>query len=112
MRLMQYDENDNIIPADQLYFDGYEIGERQLEGEPIKVTLNAAADDIVISADWPPGACKTYWTPIAKKFALQHDIFSTTAKLDNDDGFIEFDEVGDKPAGPVPRPIMKARPFG
>jgi hypothetical protein len=112
MRLMQFDENDNEISADALYFDGYSIGERQLEGLPIKVTLNAAGTDIEITANWPRGASKSHWAPIAKQFALQNDVFSTTPELDNDDGFIDLERASAKPVGPKPIAIKAAHPFG
>lgn len=112
MRLMQYDANDNEVPADALYFDGYEIGERQLEGLDIKVTMTADGSDIEISADWPPEMSASYWLPIAKEFALQHDIFSTSPKLDNDDGFIDLEGAPEKTPASAPRKIAVARPFG
>ncbi len=112
MRLMQYDANDNEVPADALYFDGYSIGERQLEGLAIKVAMNADGTDIEISADWPQGVSKSHWLPIAKKFALQNDVFSTTSALDNDDGFIDLAGAPVEAPKSTPRKVAVARPFG
>lgn len=112
MRLMQYDANDNEVPADALYFDGYSIGERRLEGLVIKVTMTTDGSDIDISASWPRSVSKSHWLPIAKEFALQNDVFSTTPALDNDDGFIDLAGAPVKEPKSTPRKIAVARPFG
>ncbi len=94
MKLMAYvtQEGDENQEVDALWFDGYLIGERRLEGLPIKVMVNHLADELVIEANWPKGMDAVYWTAQAKEFALQHDCFSTTEELDNDDGYLEMDE--------------------
>ena len=90
MKLKAYDQNENPVDVEALYFDGYSIGERQLEGLVIKVEMSKTIpNDLYVSADWPKGLNTGYWTAEAKKFALQNDVFSTTPELDNDDGFIE-----------------------
>lgn len=88
MKLKAYDEHDNIHDADALYFDGYCIGERMLEDLPIKIEIQPNGD-LQASADWPKGVDAQHWTEVAVRFARQHDVFSTTPELDNDDGFIE-----------------------
>lgn len=94
MKLKAYtsDNDEEIAEVEALYFDGYLIGERRLEGLPIKVQINHLADEIVISANWPKGVDGAYWATIAKEFVMEHDCFSTTPELDNDDGFILFEE--------------------
>lgn len=89
MKLMAYDENDNTREVNELWFDGYEIGERQLEGLPIKVTLNESG--IQASADWPKGVDAKHWTSVAIDFAQDHDVFATTMELADDDGFIDHE---------------------
>jgi len=91
MRLMAYaypEDDLHTKEVDALYFDGYHVSERLLEGLPIKVTLTDDKSDIIISAAWPMGVDTNYMAAGAKKFALFNDIFSTTPELDNNDGFI------------------------
>ncbi len=96
MKLMAYTNpynEEETAEVDALWFDGYLIGERLLEGLPIKVTLTKDGSDIKIQADWPKGIAVRYWSQEAKEFALQHDYFYTTEDLDNDEGFNGFIEA-------------------
>ncbi len=87
-KLMRYDEHDQTHQVEELWFDGYSIAERQLEGLPIKVTIGSGGA-LEISADWPKGTDAKYWTKVACDFAQDQDVFSTTAEMNDDDGFIE-----------------------
>lgn len=80
-------DDDHIVEVEELFFDGYNIGDRRLEGLPIRLTIRG--DELVCNADWPPGMETTYWGNLGVRFAEQHDCFSTTPDLDNDDGWID-----------------------
>lgn len=95
MKLMAFTnaEGTDAAPVSALYFDGYRIAERLLEGLPIKVEVENG--EFKISADWPAGADVQHYTAGALKFLRfagnLGEEFSTTPELDNDDGFISED---------------------
>lgn len=91
MKLMKIidDADSTTCPVDALYFDGYSIAERLLEGLPIKITLTPEGN-LDAHADWPKGIDGNHWRDIAIEFALYHDCFSTTPEMKDDDGFIDL----------------------
>lgn len=91
MKLAAYDEHDRLHDVDALYFDGYHIAERLLEGLPIRISLDAGGN-LVASADWPRGVDGAHWAREAVEFARDHDVFSTTPAMKDDDGVILTDE--------------------
>lgn len=88
MKLMAYDENEKLVSVDALYFDGYHIAERQLEGLLIKVELSHFGQDIEITADWPKSTDAAYWIKHATVYAATSDSLSTKVDLSDDGGFI------------------------
>ena len=92
MRLMAFDADDVARPVDALYFDGYCIGERRLEGLPIKIALTPDGKALEVTADWPRGLDVEHWTELAREHALEADVLSRTPEMADDDGFIEFDQ--------------------
>lgn len=87
--LKAYTADDTIVDVDALYFDGYAFGERMLEGAVFKVTLEN--DDLKVTCETtlPKFYKEKAILEEALAFARDHDVFSTTPDLDNDDGFIE-----------------------
>lgn len=92
MKLMAFtnDEGTQTEPVSALYFDGYHIADRLLEGLPIKVEIEKG--QFKISADWPKGINAEHCTAGALKFLRfacnLGEEFSTTPELDNNNGFI------------------------
>lgn len=91
-------DDDHLEAVDALYFDGYHIGERLLEGLPIKVTLDDAGG-LQCTADWPKGLEKAHWSARAAEFAAEYDCFSVDEHLLDDDGVIMVDEAPRKLGG-------------
>lgn len=83
-------DDDTVVPVDALYFDGYDIAERVLEGLLIKVTVVNGKPQL--AAKWPHGVDINYYTLVANRFlkdmATQECEFSTTPDLQDDSGFI------------------------
>lgn len=77
-------DDDHLEEVEELWMDGYQVGERQLEGLPIKITIEDGA--LTCTADWPKGLDADYWAKRAAEVARHHDVFSTDASLTNDDG--------------------------
>ena len=93
MQFWKIQEDDQVVPVDALYFDGYDIAERVLEGMVIKVTLKDGKPQL--AAKWPHGVDINYYTLVANRYlkdmAIQECEFSTTPDLEDDSGFIIFD---------------------
>lgn len=86
LRKITDESGKNSEKVDVLYFDGYAIGERLLEGLVLGVTVTDGV--IKVHAVWPRGVDAKYWEGIATDFAKYNDVFSTTPDLNDDDGFI------------------------
>lgn len=95
LRLMAYFDDthgESIKEVNALYFDGYRVSEKILEGLPIKVTIENGK--LVVSADWPSWVNSEHMISDALEYITSTaipmvDDFSTTPELDNADGFIK-----------------------
>lgn len=94
MKLKAYtdESEENATEVDALYLDGYGFGDRLLEGVPFKITVENGELKASCLDKYQKGIQWKYWEEVCVQHALQDDCFSTTADLDNDDGFIEFAE--------------------
>lgn len=92
MRLMAYNnaETEEAEPAEALFFDGYQIAERLLEGCVFKVELKNGELKVAPVEDWPRGLLQEYWIHEALHWLRCGYELSTTPDMKNDDGFIEF----------------------
>lgn len=94
--------------VDALYLDGYNFGDRLLEGVIFHVRVAPGGDDLAVSVD---GQDEKYlkdlnarkWLREAKKHALTTDVLATERDMSDDAGFIvkegeeppfEFEVVG------------------
>jgi hypothetical protein len=87
---MKYDDDENHTEVDALYFDGYAIAERQLEGLAIKVFDDHGT--VGIEADWPKSCNRTIMIERAIDHVKYQDVFSLTEEMTDDDGFIDWDD--------------------
>jgi hypothetical protein len=95
MKLMKIIDDETYEEVKELWLDGYDFGERLLEGLPVKVTLNPEGTQLQISASWPKGMDSEYWTRRALGHLRDTDNLSTVAHPMNDDGFIDFEITSD-----------------
>lgn len=93
MQFWKITDDEKVVPVDALYFDGYDIAERVLEGMVIKVTLQDGKPQL--AAKWLHGVDTHYYTLVANRYlkdmAIQECEFSTTPDLQDDSGFITLD---------------------
>ena len=82
--------------TNKAYLDGYSIGDRLLEGVPIEVEINAdgslrvefyIADDA--ARNYIAKLNREHWVTVAKEFAEEYDIFSSTPDLCGEDVALE-----------------------
>lgn len=94
MRLMKYTNEHGTASetVDALYMDGYSFGDRLLEGVPFKLTIEGGVLKAECIDKYDEGINWPYWEKKCIEFALQDDAFSTSPKLDDDDGFIDKEE--------------------
>jgi len=95
MKLMKIIDDETFVETDQLWIDGYDVGDRLLEGLPIKITLSDDKQSLQVTAEWPNGIDVGYWTEMTLSHIKDADCFSLTAELADDAGFIDFEITSD-----------------
>jgi len=98
MKLMKILDEDTVVETDVLYCDGYNFGDRILEGLPVSITVNQEGN-LQVHAEWPKGLDSEYWEEKALTYitdmAEREEGFSSTPDFEDDDGYILFDEDQD-----------------
>lgn len=90
MKLKAYiDDSEASQEVTELFMDGYSFGDRLLEGVPFHITIVDGSLHAECVDKYDSGINWKYWEDVCQKHAQENDIFSTTAKLDDDQGFIE-----------------------
>lgn len=87
------DDPENMVPTDEAWIDGYEIGDRLLEGLPIRITLNADGSDINVWAAWPEYVNGEYFTAKVKEYAIANQSWemSSSNKLNDDNCILDYE---------------------
>jgi len=76
---------EHVESAEAGWFDGYGVGDRQLEGVMIKVILSEDKKGLQLVFDgWPPQVRQQYYAKDLLEYAYKNDFFSSTEDGDDD----------------------------
>lgn len=76
---------DHVETAKCAWFDGYAVGDRQLEGVMLKVVLNKDKSALELRFNgWPGSISQQYFSEKLLRHAYENDFFSSTKDGDDD----------------------------
>lgn len=106
LALVEIDENDNRISIDKAFVDGYNFGDRLLEGVIFQISLTEDKNDIIVKCgddylQYFESLNTKKWLKEAKKYVLECPFDSLTSESDNEVELTGIEQDNEKKMTPI-----------